>query len=432
MARVRRINVSQIEGDYSNDSDKRPKGEMGLYEDGDGGFDLVIHDGVNGTYLNKVFGKGKFYGHNEDSGDGSGFDTIKLIPDIGLYESGSHQYIIVDPTAPNHIHLRAGGDQDSSNADLFLGAENTNVKVSDQLDTVSINCGGSSQWTFGSDNILSLPGGGLIDGSDGNVEVRGMTNFNVEAVGGFNITTNAQGITNYQWGFGDDGNLLIPMGSTISTGYGGTTILSESGNIDPNPGDLLNGALYVSSGQISISYNQQSSMGGPELRYQWDFNSNNGLLQLPGNGGGIEFPDGTTQSTAWAGGRVVDVPTSSIGNTGDLQGDIAFNSSYMYYCTQNFAGTVYTIESISSGGASNPYLNMYSTSQGFTSADLTGYTVSGPGGYSGTVTGPSQDQGGSLWRIPVSPNIIQQAGNYVFNSPSGNIWKRVAWSNDTW
>lgn len=64
MARVRRIVVSQVEGGYSYDSDKRPNGEMGLYDDDNDGFDLVIHDGVNSTAKNKVFGKGKFYGHN--------------------------------------------------------------------------------------------------------------------------------------------------------------------------------------------------------------------------------------------------------------------------------------------------------------------------------------------------------------------------------
>ncbi len=64
MARVRRIVVSQIEGGYSGNSNKRPNGEIGLYDDDDGGFDLVIHDGVNDTGDNRVFGKGKFYGHN--------------------------------------------------------------------------------------------------------------------------------------------------------------------------------------------------------------------------------------------------------------------------------------------------------------------------------------------------------------------------------
>ena len=64
MARVRRIVVSQIEGGYSNNSDKRPNGEIALYDDNDNGFDLVIHDGVNSTNENKVLGKGKLYGHN--------------------------------------------------------------------------------------------------------------------------------------------------------------------------------------------------------------------------------------------------------------------------------------------------------------------------------------------------------------------------------
>ena len=42
MARVRRIVVSQVEGDYSNDSDKRPNGEIALYDDNNGGFIAII------------------------------------------------------------------------------------------------------------------------------------------------------------------------------------------------------------------------------------------------------------------------------------------------------------------------------------------------------------------------------------------------------
>ena len=52
------------------------------------------------------------------SGDGSGFSTIELVPDTNATQD---QYIIIDPTAPSHIHIRAGGTQDSSSADLFLG-----------------------------------------------------------------------------------------------------------------------------------------------------------------------------------------------------------------------------------------------------------------------------------------------------------------------
>jgi len=65
------------------------------------------------------------------SGDGSGNDTLKLVPDDDLIWNGGDQYIIIDPTGPNHIHIRAGGVQDYSNADLILGGERAGVRVSD-------------------------------------------------------------------------------------------------------------------------------------------------------------------------------------------------------------------------------------------------------------------------------------------------------------
>jgi hypothetical protein len=76
----------------------------------------------------------------DSSGDGSGNDTLRLIPDDDvLYNNNGDQYIIIDPTAPNHIHVRAGGDQDDSNADLILGGELTNVRVSDGGRNVTIS-----------------------------------------------------------------------------------------------------------------------------------------------------------------------------------------------------------------------------------------------------------------------------------------------------
>ena len=85
-------------------------------------------------------GGGKITNEADSSGDGNGYSTIKLIPDNTLE---TDQYLIVDPTAPNHIHIRAGGDQDASNADLILGAENTHVMVSDNNGTVSISSSNS-------------------------------------------------------------------------------------------------------------------------------------------------------------------------------------------------------------------------------------------------------------------------------------------------
>lgn len=70
------------------------------------------------------------------SGDGYGLGTLELVPDGDIT---SDQYLIIDPTAPNHIHIRAGGTQDASTADLFLGGERNNVLVSDNGRSVSIS-----------------------------------------------------------------------------------------------------------------------------------------------------------------------------------------------------------------------------------------------------------------------------------------------------
>ena len=70
------------------------------------------------------------------SGDGSGFSTLELVPD-GTLET--NQFLIIDPTAPNHIHIRAGGEIDQSTADLIIGGERNNVRVSDNGRDVAIN-----------------------------------------------------------------------------------------------------------------------------------------------------------------------------------------------------------------------------------------------------------------------------------------------------
>ena len=71
------------------------------------------------------------------SGDGNNYSTLEIVPDQTRYESD--QYLIIDPTAPNHIHIRAGGAIDDSNADLILGGERTHVYVNDSSREVAIS-----------------------------------------------------------------------------------------------------------------------------------------------------------------------------------------------------------------------------------------------------------------------------------------------------
>lgn len=65
---------------------------------------------------------------------------------------------------------------------------------------------------------------------------------------------------------------------------------------------------------------------GNNTNRNWSFNPN----------GTVTFPDGSTQQTAWAGGRVVDAPLSSKGASGDQLGDLAFTDDHIYRCTANY------------------------------------------------------------------------------------------------
>ena len=183
MTTIRKIVTSKIDGDSANNtsnSEVRPFGEMAVYIDteNNGGLnklELLMFDGVRTHLRSKVLSKGTFYGGDADSGSqGDGienFDTIKLIPDAELHyndsDYGNDQYIVIDPTFPNHIHVRAGGAIDSSTAILFLGGEENHVSVSDSADQVEIRTNDTHTWLFGTDGSLSLPSGGTIDETAG-------------------------------------------------------------------------------------------------------------------------------------------------------------------------------------------------------------------------------------------------------------------------
>lgn len=148
MAKIKRIVVSETEG--RNLSDRYA--DNSYVYDVDGRINYYGH-----SKMQPVIEPGVVYGSNGDSGDGVGLNTIKLIPQY----QGDDRYIIIDPTAPNHIHIRAGGQQDASNAELILGAEKANVRVADYNHSVGIstyNAGDDIQnsWSFdNSGNLLA-------------------------------------------------------------------------------------------------------------------------------------------------------------------------------------------------------------------------------------------------------------------------------------
>lgn len=129
MTRINRIVTSQVEGRTL--SDQYADNSMSYDENG-----KIYYYGEN--KMGPLVGPGVVYGSNADSGDGYGLDTLKLIPHAPDGFPQDDRYIVIDPTSPNHIHIRAGGTQDASNAELILGAEQNHVRVSDLDDSVNI------------------------------------------------------------------------------------------------------------------------------------------------------------------------------------------------------------------------------------------------------------------------------------------------------
>lgn len=123
MATIHRIVTSQVEGRTLSDDY-----ESHTYVFSDDGLLVRYRDGQQGQ---PILRPGEFYGAGYDSGDGNGYNTIKLIPHAPGGSPTDDRYIIIDPTAPNHIHIRAGGNIDQANAQLILGGENNHVAISD-------------------------------------------------------------------------------------------------------------------------------------------------------------------------------------------------------------------------------------------------------------------------------------------------------------
>ncbi len=244
MTTIRRIPTSKIDGNNSNSTDAneiRPYGEIAVYVGDNNKLELLMFDGVRTHLRSKVLNKGTFYGGDADSGDGEGLDTIKLVPDEVLRRDGSDQYLIIDPTGgePNHIHIRAGGTIDSSSTDLFLGGEKNNVRVSDINDRVTIT----------------------TDAGEGGIKT---------------------------WLFDGGGAVTFPDSTVQTTAYTGSEPTQLSFEAGADEELISHSAGFVEGDPVfQIRLNTHLSS---EAQTIWGF----------GTDGGLSFPDGSVQTTAYA------------------------------------------------------------------------------------------------------------------------------------
>ena len=195
------------------------------------------------------------------SGDGSGFTTMRLVPDQqGLEDLDT--YIILDPAyvdSPGSIHIRAGGTRDNSLANLYLGGANSHVKIGAGVNPPVTVMANNRSWTFGNTGNLTFPG---------NLVIAGNTNV-----------------------FGTDSALIqstddLPL-IAISSGANGaiaTSWVEDIGNIGTSNIASVYANPTVGSKIVRIAVGQNGG-AGPKL---WDF----------GNTGTTRFPDGTILAPA--------------------------------------------------------------------------------------------------------------------------------------
>ena len=248
------------------------------------------------------------------SGDGSGLSTISINPDT---TTNDNRYIIIDPTAPNHIHIRAGGTQDESSADLFLGGERNNVHVSDNGRDVVINArpapvintytneNPTSNTNFIVSNAANIYIGDTAFAPGGDTVIVDSVTQDSPSAGLQTVTANLNGTPalfvggaahifsheeswNHSWLFNDDGVLSGPaMGSVAVNGifnnftddlYIGS---SEAIQITGSNGEFLNDS--------TIPANQIATIGdiaGDTVRYSPTF----AATGLAFTGSGITYP----------------------------------------------------------------------------------------------------------------------------------------------
>lgn len=155
-----------------------------------------------------------------NSGDGSGLSTLNLYPDSFTSDD---RYIIVDPTGPNHIHIRAGGTQDGSNSLLFLGGEQAYVQIDDTVHEVQIGSYDSANttsynWRFENDGNLTLPGNTLsINFANNSPAFGNMVQWTTAPV------SNTSAGTPGQAAYDSGGNLFVCVATDTWAKFAGTT-----------------------------------------------------------------------------------------------------------------------------------------------------------------------------------------------------------------
>ena len=311
---------------------------------------VSILDGIGGAVNgNIVVGDSQIQFVANSSGDGYGLSTIRLVPYTAGYDSA---IIIIDPTYPNHIHMRAGFEQDNAAANLFLGGEASHFNVEEGANpNVSIRSNYYT-WTFATDGRLQLPeigessseiftgSGGISIKSPQYTELRysstdpGNVSPTLNTEGYMWITNDGAHIQNYhggqfnlEWLFGTDGNLTFPTGgsltfdsSAVST-IDGVTNINAVGTVGANVIQVLSDLTSFGASPAPVIYGFRSIATTGSAVNEGNISASGNLVAsqnayVTGNvfAAGYNFANGVNiLSTVGAGSGTDDVLRANVG-----------------------------------------------------------------------------------------------------------------------
>jgi hypothetical protein len=271
--------------------------------------------------------------------------TMVLTPDPGY----SSQSLVLDPTLPGHIHLRApSANIDEPLANIFLGGEESSFEVgyhNGSIPNVFIHSGGNT-WTFdtagnltfprdaagNTDPILTIAGGATPRILSADVSLAGPANLEITALNtiftgssgsaikiyaddgeigstaNLQIWTNSGGNTEYSWTFDDTGNLTVPGNTTVSTaestgGAAGKNISVVAGAADQSDFYTTAGGNLNLSGGLGAT--DDGGGGGP--------------------GGSVNISAGLSADSAGVSGNVVVTVGGSIYTFTELDLNVTTN-----------------------------------------------------------------------------------------------------------
>lgn len=322
------------------------------------GITILINDGVISatTSTNGAANTGditfdgvKVIGAGTASGDGNGYSTLELVPDANL--TSTNQYLIIDPTFPSHIHIRAGGTQDSSTAELYLGGEINHVRVIDN-GGVRLSQGAFNTNFTNFERNLDYDSAVWFTDESGNhwIDVTitdpmaPIRDPNPQSTLSYNFPQYPQNRIEVYDGTGYYD--VSPAGQTYTMGNPYEIRLDVAEAPPVNPTSLVDMTykldtltqssllledndfdLYVTNNAyVYADQTIQLTTGVGNIRITADDNNSSPTWYFTAQGY-MQFPQGLG-------------PTTSKGKAGDEAGSVVFDGSYIYYCTTDYTDGV--------------------------------------------------------------------------------------------